>query len=328
MIGKAIKSNLMSLCVLGTLGNAALAADTTREVDVFGNQSYCTFHREQLLEAGSIMSLSQEGIEAMETRFADTYVEGLRSGALTRKSVASMVVPLAGPEQNVVVHSPAAGVLAVSGNLEASMGMLVLDGTLHRGVQLNLVGDGHVTIDESVSKAGLEELYVFSHGTGAVTIDLRATAPCVLVDGGREHAKGPLLLDTSKAVPDSDFDVQCVQNIYGTTGNDTLHGNACNDNIYGRAGNDTVFGYSGRDFIQGEGGSDTLHGNEGRDCLSPGSFYDSFNNLYGGKDDDMLFGWFGVEACWGDDGTDICDSLCDSRNACEKTGQTITCYAN
>ena len=67
--------------------------------------------------------------------------------------------------------------------------------------------------------------------------------------------------------------------IYGTAGNDVLHGTLLddtitggdgNDQIDGNAGNDTIAGGSGDDVIAGGSGYDVLSGNEGNDVLAVG----------------------------------------------------------
>ncbi len=67
---------------------------------------------------------------------------------------------------------------------------------------------------------------------------------------------------------------RCGINIYGTSGNDTLTGNAYNNCIYGYAGDDSLYGSGGHDKLYGGSGNDSLYGGDGNDCLYGGSGFD------------------------------------------------------
>jgi Ca2+-binding RTX toxin-like protein len=77
----------------------------------------------------------------------------------------------------------------------------------------------------------------------------------------------------------------CQSYIYGTSGGDTLSGDAYNNCIYGFGGDDTISGNSGGDKLYGDAGNDTLYGNSGNDCL------------YGGSGWDHLDGGTGTDYC-------------------------------
>jgi serralysin len=57
----------------------------------------------------------------------------------------------------------------------------------------------------------------------------------------------------------------------GTSGNDTLNGDALDDDLYGLAGADTLTGNGGADYLDGGAGNDTLNGNDGDDTLIGGA---------------------------------------------------------
>lgn len=110
--------------------------------------------------------------------------------------------------------------------------------------------------------------------------------------------------------------------IFGTVGNDNLHGTVGNDLIFGFEGNDKIDGGAGRDCIVGgdgtdktEGGSgdDVLFGNTGNDELKGGSgndqIFGSENNdtLNGGSGDDTLKGEEGNDNLSGGSGNDFLD---------------------
>jgi Ca2+-binding RTX toxin-like protein len=77
---------------------------------------------------------------------------------------------------------------------------------------------------------------------------------------------------------------ETTNDIFGTTGGDTLVGTGANDYIVGGAGIDSVSGGTGNDLIEGGAGNDIL--------------------LEGGDDDDVIFGGAGIDVLKGDAGTD------------------------
>ena len=74
-----------------------------------------------------------------------------------------------------------------------------------------------------------------------------------------------------------------VENLVGSTFDDTLTGDAGANRIEGGAGNDTVSGGAGSDVLLGQAGNDTLDGGDGDDSLT------------GGAGDDTLTGGAGID---------------------------------
>lgn len=62
-----------------------------------------------------------------------------------------------------------------------------------------------------------------------------------------------------------------IENVFGSTHNDVLVGNAGNNWLYGHDGSDNVFGSGGRDWLIGGAGNDNLNGGIGNDLLSGGA---------------------------------------------------------
>ena len=58
-----------------------------------------------------------------------------------------------------------------------------------------------------------------------------------------------------------------IENLYGTTFNDVLHGDAGNNRIDGRLGDDMLFGGDGNDYLIGGAGNDVMNGEGGNDLL-------------------------------------------------------------
>ena len=89
--------------------------------------------------------------------------------------------------------------------------------------------------------------------------------------------------------------------LYGGAGNDELKGGADNDHLYGGAGIDDLEGGAGNDHLYGGDGSDHLKGEADNDHLygEDGSDY-----LEGGAGTDRLYGGAGVDVLKGQAGTD------------------------
>ncbi|MEM7743295.1 MAG: Hint domain-containing protein [Pseudomonadota bacterium] len=89
--------------------------------------------------------------------------------------------------------------------------------------------------------------------------------------------------------------------LYGGAGNDQIDGGKDDDTLYGADGNDSIEGDSGEDSLFGDAGDDQLYGGSGEDTLYGGADNDE---LDGGTNDDTLYGGAGDDALEGDTGDD------------------------
>lgn len=80
-----------------------------------------------------------------------------------------------------------------------------------------------------------------------------------------------------------------------------LNGTSGNDSIAGNANGNTLIGFDGDDSITGGDGNDDAHGGAGTDTLDGGNGDDL---LYGGDGDDILYGKDGLDTLHGGDGAD------------------------
>nr|WP_321484326.1 Ig-like domain-containing protein [uncultured Cohaesibacter sp.] len=87
--------------------------------------------------------------------------------------------------------------------------------------------------------------------------------------------------------------------IYGDAGQDTIDGGTGNDDIYGGADSDSISGGDGKDFINGEEGADILYGDAGSDALHGEAGNDQ---LYGGTGNDTAYGGTGDDILFGGEG--------------------------
>jgi VCBS repeat-containing protein len=110
--------------------------------------------------------------------------------------------------------------------------------------------------------------------------------------------------DSSGISANDTFNLEIINTINGSSGNDELEGTSDKDIIYGFGGNDEIEGKSGDDQLFGGSGNDELEGDDGDDVLDGGSGNDE---LEGGKGNDQLFGGSGNDELEGDDGNDLLD---------------------
>ena len=90
--------------------------------------------------------------------------------------------------------------------------------------------------------------------------------------------------------------------INGNSGNDLLSGGTGDDALFGGDNNDSLNGGADNDYLAGDGGDDVLDGGMGNDFLIGGSGSDTVD---GGEGDDQLFGGEGNDIISGGIGTDF-----------------------
>jgi len=81
--------------------------------------------------------------------------------------------------------------------------------------------------------------------------------------------------------------LESIENVYGSSHDDTISGDGNSNVLNGRAGNDILFGRYGNDILDGGDGDDILEGGSGDDLLEGG---DGDDILEGGSGDDLLEG--------------------------------------
>jgi serralysin len=89
--------------------------------------------------------------------------------------------------------------------------------------------------------------------------------------------------------------------LIGTVGNNLLSGGSGNDQLEGLAGNDRLYGGNGVDIIYGDDGDDDLYGEASNDRLYGGNGND---DLVGGSGNDLLVGGAGNDFLVGGTGAD------------------------
>ena len=101
--------------------------------------------------------------------------------------------------------------------------------------------------------------------------------------------------------------------IFGTSGNDNIHGTNWNDliiafegddKVNGSNGDDCIIGGSGKDKLDASNGNDVVFGNEGNDTLDGSNGNDL---LIAGSGDDKLDGSNGNDRMFGEEGNDVFD---------------------
>jgi|GEM_PF-1565591 len=100
------------------------------------------------------------------------------------------------------------------------------------------------------------------------------------------------------------FGKTSADNLFGTSGNDTIVGWASGGNANSTSGNDTLNGVDGNDSLAGGTANDSLSGGNGNDTLDGGTENDT---LIGGAGNDTFIGSQGNDSINGGDGNDTAD---------------------
>ena len=154
------------------------------------------------------------------------------------------------------------------------------------GNDILLGGDGD---DQLQGGGGDDQLF---GGTGINTADyLNATAG-VTVDLGTGTASGG----------DGNDVLFNIQQVFGSSFNDSLIGGGSSDTLFGTGGNDTLLGGDSDDFLDGQEGNDLVLGEDGNDSLFGGAGNDQ---IEGGEGNDTLRGGVGNDTLLGGPGNDV-----------------------
>jgi len=91
-----------------------------------------------------------------------------------------------------------------------------------------------------------------------------------------------------------------IENLFGSTHDDLLEGDADENTITGAAGNDTIFGGDGDDSLAGQQGNDLIFGDAGNDVIDGGSGADTVDYSASGAAFDLYLANTGGYAYGGD----------------------------
>ena len=119
---------------------------------------------------------------------------------------------------------------------------------------LNVVFNGNGGLDDRFIATTGNDIY--DGGAGSDTVDYSALSNAVNVDLAKGEASGP---GRQKLIS--------IENVIGTSHNDTIRGDAGDNVIVGGAGNDRVYGGAGNDVFIDGAGNDRYDGGSGYDVL-------------------------------------------------------------
>lgn len=176
------------------------------------------------------------------------------------------------------------------------------DGTVK--IYVMTINDMTVTVDANDFIYADTPIHVYSSGFDSVNITSNVYSVHLgnggsnwlnlksLVRGVDTAKEGALVVMDDDALGNGTFTVKGVtqhffdfQNVRGTNGQDTIHGDQQDnhiaglgnaDRLYGGGGNDRIFGNRGADRLYGEDGDDIINGGTGRDLLYGGEGEDTF----------------------------------------------------
>ena len=181
-------------------------------------------------------------------------------------------------------------------NIDGSAGndSLIGDGNANQlvGNAGNDILRGYAGNDVLVGGAGADTL---NGGDNADTADYSASTAAVSVNLSAHSASGG----------DANGDVLLnIENLAGSSGNDSLTGDGGNNHLSGNDGDDRLTGYWGNDLLNGGAGNDTLLGGAGADRLNGQSGNDS---ILGSEGNDSLSGNGGDDTLLGGNAADVLD---------------------
>jgi VCBS repeat-containing protein len=194
--------------------------------------------------------------------------------------------------------SGAAAVLSIK--VTASDGALSATQTFSLNVATNVI-NGTAGSDALTGTAGNDVINggagndTIVGGLGADIIDGGAGTDTISYADSTSAVKINLLTNVNSGGSAAGDRLTNIENIIGSSFNDTITGSSSSNYINGGAGNDTIVGGLGADVINGGAGKDSLWGNNGKD------------NLKGGAGADYLVGGGGND-------TFIYENLTDSTN--------------
>jgi Ca2+-binding RTX toxin-like protein len=166
------------------------------------------------------------------------------------------------------------------------------------GIDLINGGDGNDTLRGG---AGGDTL---NGGNGSDTANYQGSSAEVFVDIQTN------LLFSGDAAGDT---LISIENLYGSSFDDTMSGDAGSNIIGGENGADLLDGRGGDDGLAGEAGNDILNGRDGNDRLVGGDGADTItgdngnDSVDGGIGNDGAFGGAGNDILYGGDGDDTLD---------------------
>jgi Ca2+-binding RTX toxin-like protein len=135
----------------------------------------------------------------------------------------------------------------------------------------------------------------FAGGAGIDTVRYDTSPAGVHVD---------LTLGTGSGGDASGDTFNSIENLVGTSFNDTLIGDSADNHFSGGSGRDALYGQSGNDTLDGGDGNDALTGGDGNDVLHGGAGNDQ---MWGNAGNDTLDGGPGADVLAGGAGVDTAD---------------------
>jgi Ca2+-binding RTX toxin-like protein len=140
----------------------------------------------------------------------------------------------------------------------------------------------------------------FDGGEGIDTVDFTYSTRNFTIDLATE------IIDWSSTTGGIESIIN-VENVIGSSGDNTIIGDGADNRIEGRDGNDTIDGGAGDDVLIGGDGNDLIYGGDGSDTIyldKPGDNRYGTDTAHGGDGDDAIYGVNGSNTIYGDAGDD------------------------
>jgi Ca2+-binding RTX toxin-like protein len=226
---------------------------------------------------------------------------GTFTGTVESLTYTKLIVPVFAIADMSVPLATVAGLLLGGGNEETILGTIFAGADQIEGSSMPDILKGYAGNDIIIGGGGADTI---DGGDGTDAAGYFNSGFGVIVDlgtgtGGSSDAAGDVLIS--------------IENLGGSTFDDTLTGNAGANLLNGGGGSDILDGAAGADTLYGGNGDDTIDGGDGNDALNGGGggifggIFGGIDTLNGGAGNDALNGGVGADAINGGAGVDIAD---------------------
>jgi Ca2+-binding RTX toxin-like protein len=179
-------------------------------------------------------------------------------------------------------------------NLQGSLFGDILKGSNSENIIYGLAGND--TIDGGLDSDTLyggddNDIFTAQDGDGNDTIDggngdndtldYHETTKSISVTLNQSNNTTLTVMDGTNGA--NDDTLKNIENIIGSTANDTITGDIAKNSLSGMEGDDTLKGAEGDDFLDGGSGSDRLSGNAGNDTIDGGNGNDTIDYTQSGN---------------------------------------------
>ncbi|HSW11804.1 MAG TPA: calcium-binding protein [Solimonas sp.] len=256
-------------------GNTVTNYGTIRGTAIGADGIYCAAGDNRIYNHGTISGLGDEGIQLISFG-ADTYNDIVNTGLIERIGSPSVAaININGPAAITITNTG-----TIIGNVQLGSGDDVVD-TLHGRIDGAVIGDlgndrliGSDTAGDSLIGGGGDDFLegnggndTLTGGSGADELSGGAGIDTVSYSGAASSVTANLANASLNAGDAQGDNYDTIENLVGSSLDDSLTGNGSANRLSGGNGNDSLNGADGNDHLNGGSGADTMAGGGGDDVF-------------------------------------------------------------